>query len=240
MKVIYAPKGRAKEYAELALNIYNGCTHGCTYCYASRYDKENYYETANPKKDFLKNLKQDIKVLNTWDHVPEICLSFQGDVYQHAETELKLTRSAIELLIENNLPFTVLTKSGSRAARDFDLLSQYDKCRFGTSLVFTNPLAIEQFEPDADDADCRIQAIIRAHELGIPTWVSLEPVIYPEQALMLVKMLCGFVDSWKVGKINHHPELEKDVDWIQFRQSIIKLFEHFGCDYYIKKSLSEL
>ena len=36
MKVIYEPKGRAKEYAELAVNLYNGCSHGCEYCYARK------------------------------------------------------------------------------------------------------------------------------------------------------------------------------------------------------------
>ena len=32
--LIYEPSGRAREYAPLALNLYNGCPHGCTYCYA--------------------------------------------------------------------------------------------------------------------------------------------------------------------------------------------------------------
>lgn len=31
---IYEPRGAAREYAELALNVYEGCTHGCAYCYA--------------------------------------------------------------------------------------------------------------------------------------------------------------------------------------------------------------
>ena len=32
MKPIYKPKGAAGEYAEYACNLYDGCTHGCTYC----------------------------------------------------------------------------------------------------------------------------------------------------------------------------------------------------------------
>ena len=31
---IYAPRTRAREYCDLAVNIYTGCSHGCTYCYA--------------------------------------------------------------------------------------------------------------------------------------------------------------------------------------------------------------
>ena len=34
MRVVYEPKGRAREYSELACNLYRGCVHGCRYCYA--------------------------------------------------------------------------------------------------------------------------------------------------------------------------------------------------------------
>ena len=34
MKPIYKPKGAAKEYGDLALNIYTGCPHRCFYCFA--------------------------------------------------------------------------------------------------------------------------------------------------------------------------------------------------------------
>ncbi len=46
MKIISIPKGKAKEYAELALNIFKGCTHECEYCYGptmSRVDRKKYY-----------------------------------------------------------------------------------------------------------------------------------------------------------------------------------------------------
>lgn len=34
MKPIYEPSGAAKEYGDLAINIYTGCPHGCFYCFA--------------------------------------------------------------------------------------------------------------------------------------------------------------------------------------------------------------
>ena len=34
MKPIYEPKGKAKEYGDLAINIYTGCPHYCFYCFA--------------------------------------------------------------------------------------------------------------------------------------------------------------------------------------------------------------
>ncbi len=80
-----------------------------------------------------------------------------------------------------------------------------------------------------------------AHDRGIKTWVSLEPVIDPEQALILVDTLHRYVSHWKVGKINHHPEAENGVDWVKFREQIKVAFAYHGItDYYIKRSLSDL
>ena len=75
MQVIYEPTGKAKEYADLACNLYNGCTHGCSYCYAKRYKKEEYYAAADPKKNVIEKLKKDVAQLN--GNTPEILLSFQ-------------------------------------------------------------------------------------------------------------------------------------------------------------------
>jgi len=35
-KLIYQPQGPAGEYAKWAINLYNGCSNGCTYCYNRR------------------------------------------------------------------------------------------------------------------------------------------------------------------------------------------------------------
>ena len=32
MGMIYEPRGRAREYSPLALNVYNKCDHFCRYC----------------------------------------------------------------------------------------------------------------------------------------------------------------------------------------------------------------
>ena len=51
MKPIYEPKGAAKEYGDLALNIYTGCPHRCYYCYCPqvlRRGREDFFSKVEP------------------------------------------------------------------------------------------------------------------------------------------------------------------------------------------------
>ncbi len=83
----------------------------------------------------------------------------------------------------------------------------------------------------------RIAAIKAAHEMGIRTWVSLEPVIDPDQALELIEQIHPFVDHWKVGKLNYK---KLNVNWLKFREEVTSLLVSKGADYYLKKSLTDL
>lgn len=239
-RIIYEPTGPAREYSELACNIYKGCEHGCLYCFGknrkSPEQKEDYDTNPNPKDHFLEKLKYKAERMN--GDTPEILLSFLGDVYQPSEMELMLTRQAIEILIENDLPFTILTKGGTRAVRDFDLLEGYPGARFGTTLVFKDQAYADHWEPGAASIEDRIWAIQDAHDRGIKTWVSVEPVINPDQALQVIRELHPIVGAWKVGKINYQKDIK--VDWITFREEVRALLDDLGADYYIKKSLTEL
>ncbi len=241
MNIIYEPKGKAREYAELAINLYNGCTHGCRYCYGAKVpwvSPDQYYEMAKPKKDAIARLTDDVSKLD--GNTPEIHLSFTGDVYQPAEMQLHLTRKTIAILIEHGLPFTILTKGGTRAMKDFDLLTGYDKASFGSTIVFTKQADADYWEPNAPSIVNRIKAVEEAHRRGIRTWISLEPVIDPKQALELIEYFHHIVDHWKVGKLNHHPEIERKVDRIKFTDDAKALLDGLGADYYLKQSLTSL
>lgn len=240
--LIYSPQGPAREYARLALNIYKGCTHGCTYCYAPqalRKTREQYFTDPDPKQSVLTRVRNEAASWAGMDCPPEILLCFIGDPYQPAETDLGLTRQVIEALIENGLPFTILTKGGSRAKRDFDLLAGYPFCRFGTSLSFITQKYADQYEPHAAPVSDRIDTMAQAKSMGIKTWVSLEPVIIPDQALTIIGLLHGLVDFWNIGKINHDKELEGKVDWPRFLNEAELLLNDFGAKYYIKQSLEQ-
>ncbi|RJR46031.1 MAG: hypothetical protein C4576_11420 [Desulfobacteraceae bacterium] len=243
MRIIYEPSGKALEYAPLALNIFKKCQHGCRYCFGpatSRVLPEDYFSGHGLKDDVCQRVESDAQALQEAGDTREILLSFIGDVYQPGEAELGITRAVIKILMAHERPFTILTKGGMRAARDFDLLAGYPKCSFGTTLIFSDQSSVDEWEPGAASVRDRIEAIEKAKAMGIRTWISMEPVIDPVQALTIIKDLHSIVDHWKVGKINHYPEIERSVDWIAFRKKVKSLMTEYGASYYLKKSLTEL
>jgi DNA repair photolyase len=240
MEIIYEPSGRAKEYASLAVNLYQGCDHRCIYCFGPsilRKKREIFHTINQPKKNALAKLAKAAEKLCKAKDNREILMSFVTDPYQVIENDQKITRQAIKMLVKYNLRFTILTKGGPTAVRDFDLLKKYPKASFGSTICFTKQDDAEHWEPNAPPIDMRIDAIKAAHDEGIKTWVSLEPVIDPDQALELIERLHPIVDHWKVGKINYR---NLEVDWLKFRKDVATLLDSVGASYYLKKSLTDI
>ncbi len=236
--IIYEPAGKAREYAALAANLYSGCGHGCKYCYAPavlRRDKEQFHSTPKPRVNVLTELYKDCQQLKRKD-VPPILFSFTTDPYQPIEVEHKITRAGIKMLHDYGLSVEILTKGGMRATRDFDLLKEKDA--FATTLTFLNSRDSEKWEPNAALPADRIRAMKLAYSKGIRVWVSLEPVIDPEQSLEIIRLTHMFVDLFKVGKLNHHP-LEAEIDWYGFGWKAKNLLEKLGCNYYLKHDLRQ-
>ena len=127
-----------------------------------------------------------------------------------------------------------MTKGGKRAERDFDLLGPGDE--FATTLTFLDKQKSLQWEPGAAIPKERIDTLRKAHELGIRTWVSLEPVIEPAETLEIIRQTHAFVDLFKVGLLNYH-NVEKRIDWREFLKDVLATLKMYGCSYYIKKDL---
>lgn len=234
--VIYQPKGRAAEYHKLAVNLYRGCSHGCVYCYAPDvlFMNREDFSTAIPRKDIIKRLTKDAAKAAADGVTGKVLLCFTCDPYQDLDLALKLTRQAIEILHAYHFNVTILTKGGDAAQRDFDLFRPGDE--FATTLTFLNPLNSMEWEPHAALPEERIRTLKKAHDLGIKTWVSLEPVIMPEETLEIVRQTHDFIDLYKVGKLNYHPRA-KEIDWQRFAHYVISVFEEYDCKYYMKDDL---
>ena len=196
MRTIYQPKGKAAEYAPLALNIYTHCNHGCKFpCYMTTFPwyKPN-TDVPTMRLGLPDALEKQCKKMA--GDPREIMLCFGCDPYPRYDNAA--TREVLLMLEKHRMTATVLTKGGTRAVRDFDILKR-NNWKFGQTIVFLHDSDRAIWEPGAATIADRIDALERAHKMGIYTWVSLEPVVDPEQAIGLIDLLGKYVDFWKIG-----------------------------------------
>jgi DNA repair photolyase len=245
MSTIYEPAGRAREYAPYALNGYTGCAHSCTYCYAPQVGHKTREQFAKPeiREGILGALEKYLEAKGAPDGY--ILLSFSCDGYQPMEEHVHLTRDIIQMLGEAGCKVRLLTKAPLRALRlDEDLFVKHN-VDFGISLAFVNDALRAKYEPNAESVMERVNALYEAQRRGLSTWISIEPVLDPTQALNVINLgthvLEGCVDRWMVGKLNHDAELEKKIDeefgWGRFLQEALKILNLHGMTYYVKQDL---
>lgn len=238
MNVVYEPRGRAREYSELACNLYIGCTHGCRYCYAPacmRTTGEKWHANAEPRKDILRLLEKDARRLQGDSR--SILFCFLSDPYQPLERNERLTRQALEIVAKHRLNNQVLTKGCADLILEDLGLMKTARTQLGITLCFVDDTMRKEWEPNASTVEDRLTVLKTAHKAGIFTWVSLEPVIDPDQALAVIRMAHPYVNFWKVGKLNHMKEYERTVDWGKFLLDVETLLTKFEAKYYIKNDL---
>ena len=244
LKTIYEPKGRAREYAELAVNLYRTCFHGCVYCYSPNVmhvKPEEFFKPPIPRDDIIPKIQSDARQLKAADDRREILMCFTCDIYQPAPHNPDLvrytTRSAIIALLEANLNITILTKGGARSLVDMDIIEQYrDQVRYGTTLVFDSDKDSKKFEPQAALTSERIITLEEFHTRGIRTWVSIEPAWSVEDSLNIIERTHKFTDTYMIGKLNYHPHAA-EVDWADYTQQVVDKLQHQGKQFYIKQDL---
>ena len=244
MALIYEPRGRAREYAPLACNLYRGCSHRCSYCYAPdviHSKRDDFVQPQTRGDDFIGRLSRE--VARHPGHGERVLLCFTCDPYQQFDVEQEITRRAIQVLHGSGYLVEVLTKGGSRALRDLDLLGGGDA--FASTLTLLDDSRSLEWEPEAALPSDRIATIKAFHDAGIETWVSLEPVLAPTVALEIIRQTNEFVDLFKVGKLNYKNRLPahlrvqvEGIDWQAFGATAVNLLRSLDKPHYIKKDLA--
>lgn len=242
MSIIYAPKGRAREYSPLALNIYMGCTHRCKYCYAPnciQKNREEYYKEPAPRKDIVKNLEKELRKIGVGKIKEQVLLSFVGDVYCKTSDNNKTTREVLQLLLEYKVPVAILTKGGTRVLKDIDMFKKFkNHIQIGTTLTFDNKVDSLQWESGAAIPNERYVMLRELHKNGIKTFVSFEPVIVPEQTINLCEKTLEIVDIYKIGKINNYKGMDRKIDWNDFLSKMVCILRGAGKEFYVKYDLA--
>jgi len=167
-----------------SINPYRGCEHGCIYCFAR---PTHAYHDLSPGLDFESRLfaKPDAALLlraelSKRGYVARpIAFGTNTDPYQPIEGDWRITRSCIEVLAETNHPLTITTKS-DRVTRDIDLLAPMAAkglAAVALSVTSLDPRIAMTIEPRAPAPERRLAAVRKLAEAGIPTFVSIAPVI---------------------------------------------------------------
>lgn len=167
-----------------SINPYQGCEHGCIYCYAR---PSHAYLDLSPGIDFETRIfaKPDAARLLTAElarpgyRCDPIALGANTDPYQPVEREWRITRSILEVLAEWRHPFTIVTKS-ALVERDIDLIAPM--AREGMARVYVSVTTLDRelarrMEPRATAPPRRLQAIETLAKAGIPVGVMVAPVI---------------------------------------------------------------
>ncbi len=241
MSIIYQPKGKAREYSPLAANFYTGCDHKCKYCYAPKIrftNPEEYSKNIKPRKDVLALLKKETS--KNKNNPTQVLFNFMHDPYSQCNEEYGITRKALEMFYENNIPVSILSKGGSRALTDIDIFKKFgDSIMVGATLTFDNNSDSLEWEPGASLPSERLNMLKVLHENDIRTWASFEPVISPEQSINLIKKSVDYVDVYKIGKINNYKGLDKNIDWSLFLSTCVDILRSNNKPFYIKHDLRQ-
>jgi DNA repair photolyase len=149
-----------------------------------------------------------------------------------------LTSTAIGVLINAGLHFTILTKAGIPSLFDLEKLQEApDLFRYGTTLVFSREEDRNIWEPYAASTIDRCKALRIMHEHGIRTWVSLEPMIDPDQSLFLICATAPYVDEYRLGALNHAGKTFTDDQMREYVGKAQTLLKSFNKKYVFKKDL---
>jgi len=167
-----------------SMNPYQGCEHGCIYCYARNtheywgYSAGLDFERKIIAKPNAPQLMEKQFMNKNWIVSP-IMFSGNTDCYQPVERQLKITRQMLEVLLKFRHPAGMITKN-NLILRDIDLLQELAKLNLIHVMVSITSLKDElrlKMEPRTVTAKNRLKVIEQLSKAGIPVGVMTAPII---------------------------------------------------------------
>jgi len=167
-----------------SINPYQGCEHGCIYCYARNsheywgFDAALDFETKIIFKPDAPELLRKKFRSRSWK--PElIVLSGNTDCYQPLERKMKITRNLLKVFLQYGNPVGIITKN-VLILRDIDILGQLAKEKLVKvifSITTLDDTLRQKLEPRSAAGSKKMKAIEKLVNLGIPVSVLMGPVI---------------------------------------------------------------
>jgi DNA repair photolyase len=166
------------------LNPYQGCYHGCVYCYAR---PSHQYLGLGSGTDFERNilvktnapsLLEKAFASSSWQG-EMLVFSGNTDCYQPLEAAYGLTRACLEVCLSHRNPVGVITKGGV-ALRDVSLLAELaavTSVQAFISIPFASTELARTFEPFAAPIHKRFELLRELSQAGVSTGISISPLI---------------------------------------------------------------
>jgi DNA repair photolyase len=167
-----------------SLNPYQGCEHGCVYCYARNAHE---YWGYSAGLDFERKIivkRNAPELFRKWLLHPKyqctpVSLSGNTDCYQPIERKLRITRRILEVAREFNQPIGIITKNAG-ILRDKDILQDLAKANLVN--VFVSITTLQEplrrlLEPRTTTALQRLRIIEELSSIGVPMGVMTAPII---------------------------------------------------------------
>jgi DNA repair photolyase len=169
---------------EWTLNPYRGCTHGCHYCYARRYQTQfeldaddDFASIVFVKTNLVDVLRREL-ARPSWARA-YVALGTATDCYQPIEGHHRLTRGALEALRDFGNPVGIVTK-GPMVVRDKDVLADLTAgpgCSVYVSVPTVDEDAWRQLEPGTAPPLQRLRAVRELVDAGIRAGVLMAPIV---------------------------------------------------------------
>lgn len=169
---------------EWSMNPYQGCEHGCAYCYA-RPTHEYWGYSAGTDFERVVLLKRNAAQLlerelrrPSWQ-VGVISISGNTDCYQPVERKERITRQLLEVVQRYRQPIAMITKN-ALVLRDLDILREMaaaNLARVAISLTTLDEGLRRRMEPRTSTAANRLRAMEQLSAAGVPVQVMMAPII---------------------------------------------------------------
>ncbi|MEC4804583.1 MAG: radical SAM protein [Jaaginema sp. PMC 1080.18] len=154
---------------DFTLNPYRGCQYGCSYCYAAAFSpnekmRQDWGNWAIVKENAAELLEKELK---RWykkrDRPPRIYMSSVTDPYQPLETQQRLTRQLLEIMLPFK-PCLVIQTRSPMILRDVDLLQRFRHLRINMSIPTGSDRVRRDFEPRSPSIAARLQTVAKLRQ----------------------------------------------------------------------------
>ncbi len=166
------------------INVYRGCSHACTYCFARPTHEylglglgEDFERRIVVKINAVERLGAELAGRRWAGHA--IAMGTNTDPYQRCEGKYHLTQGVVRILAEHGNPFSILTKS-TLVLRDLALLADAARrttVRVNLSIGTLDDEVWKLTEPGTPPPRQRVAAVRRINEAGVECGVLVAPVL---------------------------------------------------------------